>query len=85
MSSELDEIIMGMGEGSRHRARKKGRKKERPPIIRRMTLELTQEKNEIIKQHLFNRHKKFAWEAIYDALALLAEKEGYSLAEKQDI
>lgn len=44
MSNELDEIIMGMGEGSRHRARKKGRKKERPPIIRRMTLELTQEK-----------------------------------------
>ncbi len=84
MSNDIDEIIMGMGTGSRHRARKKGRKKERPPIIRRMTLELTQEKNEIIKQHLFNRHKKFAWEAIYDALALLAEKEGYSLAEKQD-
>jgi len=49
-----------------------------------MTLELTQEKNEIIKQHLFNRHKKFAWEAIYDALTLLAEKEGYLLAQKQD-
>ena len=70
MTSELDNLITDMGQGSRRRGIKKGRKKIRT-TVRRST----------IKQHLFKHHKSYVWEAVYDGLKCLAKNEGYKYDE----
>lgn len=80
MSNELDELITGMGQGSRRRGRKRGRKKIRT-TVRRSTIEFTAEMDSIIRQHLYKHHKTYVWEAVYDGLKYLAEKEGYQYDE----
>lgn len=79
MSSELDNLITDMGQGSRRRGIKKGRKKIRT-TVRRSTIEFTEEMDSIIKQHLFKHHKSYVWEVVYDGLRCLAEREGYDLS-----
>lgn len=76
MTNELDSLITDMGQGSRRRGVKKGRKKIRT-TVRRSTIEFTAEMDTIIKQHLFQHHKSYIWEAVYDGLRCLAEREGY--------
>ena len=78
MTSELDNLITDMGQGSRRRGVKKGRKKIRT-TVRRSTIEFTAEMDSIIKQYLFKNHKSYVWEAVYDGLKCLAENEGYKL------
>ena len=78
MTSELDNLIPDMGQGSRRRGVKNGRKKIRT-TVRRSTIEFTAEMDSIIKQHLFKHHKSYVWEAVYDGLKCLAENEGYKL------
>lgn len=74
--SEYDDIIMDMGQGSRYRGVKKGRKRERI-IVRRSTILLTAEMNAIIERYMFKNHKKVIREVVYDALEALARQEGY--------
>ena len=78
MASELDSLITDMGQGSRRRGVKKGRKKIRT-TVRRSTIGFTAEMDSIIKQHLFKHHKAYVWEAVYDGLKCLAENEGYKV------
>lgn len=76
MTNELDSLITDMGQGSRRRGVKKGRKKIRT-TVRRSTIEFTAEMDTIIMQHLFKHHKSYIWEVVYDGLRCLAEREGY--------
>ena len=76
MGEEIDDLIIGMGQGSRHRGRKKGRKQIRK-TVRRTTIEFTEEMGNIINRYHYDSRKKYVWEAVYEGLKCLALREGY--------
>lgn len=76
MGEEIDDLITDMGQGSRRRGKKKGRKQIRK-TVRRTTVEFTEEMDTIITRYLYDSHKKYVWEAVYEGLKCLATREGY--------